>query len=366
MTVVRSYLLLSIFMVLSANAASEESMAPGAVVRGEWHSNIKATVSAARKQHVPVMIVLSNEGCTHCMRLSKVLDGIVFNRWRKDRNIFMAAAWNPPFSNRRKYSSSMIERVIPFFRGKRFSSTPIVYVYWPKADGTEEGCAFAGRRGEMGGQKHDLLSMELMSALDQALNGYFREEGGKHLTLDEILAESKPRKISYKAVPDGKIEMTPQDGILKEGKTVLLEALPTEDAVFIAWKNPTGKVVSEWSKLEVTGAMSDDSFIAEYRKRSEILPPVVQPAETSICIRVGEPFKYAVKIDEKSKPVSFHFAGRLPLGVKLNQRKGSLEGRPKGRGSNVVDIVINGNDVARTVVTNRVRILVLPSQRGRR
>ena len=161
--------------------------------------------------------------------------------------------------------------------------------------------------------------------------------------------------------------MEPPDGRLVEGKSVVLSATQEgDDSLFIAWKTAGGKVVGTKPRLVVTGAMPDEPYLAEFRKRSDILPPIVRPASTSICVRVGEMFKYVASVDKKSQPVSYTFIGRVPQGVKVDRQNGSLWGKPRSRGSNTVSIVIKGNDVARTVVTNRVTLIVEPPLRRRR
>jgi hypothetical protein len=236
-------------------------------------------------------------------------------------------------------------------------SFPYVCVYWPK-EGATNAVVFTGRREYMKVKEHHrLLVMDFMSMLDDTL-GFAPAVQPGHKTLTEILKAATVR-ISSKAEGAGSVAMKPTSGVLHEGGTVALTAKPAKGSAFVCWKAPDGSVAGWAKKLEVQGGMAAGCYVAQFRPISECLPPtVLSPAETSICTRVYDHVKYAVRVSDECRPVTFRPKKRLPRGLKLNDVTGVLSGAPLLPGTNIVAIAVVGTDPARTEKTVSVRLEV--------
>ncbi len=328
----------------------------GPVRRGEWNSNMTAVIDEARSKRIPMLLVLENQGCSYCARLMNALDGAAFNLWRTDRNILMAYIYNSRRQSR-KTSPQTVRKAIPFFKASRSQNMPMVYVWWPKPDGSEVGKSFLGRRDAMGGEPHDLLSMEFMSAVDKVLSGYL--SSGLHRTLDQILKDCPKKIAAAVSSSGGTVTVDPPSGILKEGGKVVLKAKAAKEYVFLKWIGPDGNSCGHHEELLVTGSMQEGTYTAHFKAVADIRPPIPIPAYTSFFVKAGAPFKYIVPLNEDCLPVSFKHE-KLPAGVRFDSCHGILEGTTKRIGTNAVNIKIIGSDARHTVATNQVMLIVKP------
>ena len=242
---------------------------------------------------------------------------------------------------------------------KDLDEYPFVGVYWPQP-GTTNQVAFCGRRGRMGRKKDKLLAVEFMSALDKALNIH-PGTGSKHKTIRSMVMAATKR-VSAKAEGDGKVAMSPANGVLPEGKTVELKATARQGSVFVDWRRPDGSRAGWSYRLDIDGGMAAGCYVARFRKRSDCIPPIVlSPTGTTLCVHFLNRFRHAVKVDETSRPVRFHTKHPLPRGWSLHPETGVLTGAITDVGTNVVEIAIVGNDLKGTTKDVNVTIIGLPN-----
>ena len=328
----------------------------GPIRPGEWNANFEGVLAKAEREQRPMVLLHVGTGCRYCARLEACIAGETFRLWRKDRAPLMAfvrarSAMTPPEVE--KKSREFIRTV-----NKDVDAYPYVCVYWPQA-GVTNSVAFSGRRGQMGGREHKLLVMEFMSALDQAL-GSWQKERRQSL---EALVKAAAGRVSVRAEGAGTIEMMPENGLLLEGKTVELSAYPDAGNVFLDWRRPDGTLASRSAQLNVRGGMPVGCYTARFKKRSQCLPPVlVSPAETTLCVRVLDPFKYVIKVTEASRPVRFKAKTRMPLMLKLDPIRGVVSGNPHFLGTNKVTLAAVGYDPKHTERTIQLTIVTAPRE----
>ena len=334
----------------------------GPVRPGEWNVDFEGVLSKAEREQRPMVLLYSRKGCRYCPRLEECLAGESFRLWRKDRAPFLAFIRDNSLvrpSGNVKLAHDFVHMVRKTFNTTKdnFKGYPYVCVYWPQG-GITNGVVFTGRRGVMGGQTHNLLVMELMSALDLAL-GERLTTGRK--TLESIVSEATVQISARAEGTGGTVTMTPKDGLLPEGKRVQLVAKPEEGYAFIDWRKPDGSLASRASHLTVRGGMPIGCYTACFKSRSQCLPPVLlSPAETSLCVRVGEPVRYSIKVSEDCRPFSFQAKQQLPEWMDLNSITGIVFGTPESPGTNTVTIAVIGNDPQRTEQTVRLTFVVVP------
>ena len=261
-----------------------------------------------------------------------------------------------------KVTVQSIRQLIPFFKQSHAQGFPLICVWWPKENGIETGKMFSGRRNAMGGDSHSLLSMEVMSAIDKALGEYLSAGTNSHRTLEQILKEC-PKRIVGVTNPGGTISLDPETGVLTEGYAVSLTAKPDGKSVFLKWSGPDGKVWGSKPDLIVTGSMPEGTYTAHFRAIADIMPPVPNPASTSICIKAEEPFTHSISVNDACLPVSFK-TGKLPYGIKFNANLGVLYGAPRQIGTHTINITITGSDLNHTMVTNQVTLIVSPKTKS--
>ena len=334
-----------------AQAVVAIEVSSGPVRRGEWNRDFPAALDLACKEHCPLLLVHSSIGCTICNRLKNAMEGAAFRLWQKDRNVAMA------YVSTHGEGSEEYRRVRGFIKtvNSEVSGFPYVCVYWPKADGSTNSVAFSGRRGNMGDENAKLLSVALMTELDEALKEYIASRV-ESKTINQIVAAST-RKVGYKIEGAlGSVSMRPDTGILPEGGKVTLEAAAADGTLFMGWLDPNGNVVSYKKRIGVSGGMLAGEYIARFRTKVGCPPPDVKPAITSICVTAGMPFRYQTPVADECRPVRFGIKRRLFSQVKFDEVDGVLYGTLKRAGSYAIDITVIGSDPGRTVVKHSVRI----------
>lgn len=342
-----------LFAALPALAAVKVSTGP--VKPGEWNADFAAVRAAAERERRPMVLLHVGHRCLYCARLEKAISGEAFRLWREDRAPYMAFVRSKASNDQAEMPKKSYDFITSI--ATKPPSFPYVCVYWPK-EGSTNGVVFTGRREYLNVKEHHrLLVMDFMAALDDTL-GFAPAVHPGHKTLPEILKAATVR-ISSKAEGEGSVTMKPTSGMLPEGGTVALTAKPAKDSAFVCWKAPDGSVAGWAKKLEVQGGMGVGCYVAQFRPRAECLPPMVlSPATTSICTRVYDNVKYAVKVSDVCRPVTFRTKKRLPRGLKLNDVTGVLSGVPLLPGTNAIAIAIVGSDPARTEKTVSVRLEV--------
>ncbi len=328
----------------------------GPIRAGVWSYDFTNVLAKAEREHLPMVLFKVGAGCPHCARLERCARGGAFRQWCADRAPLLAlvrdeSAQTPPEIS--KMTRAFVTNIADNLEGY-----PYVCVYWPRKDATNR-VAFCGRGGLMGVKRRKILVMELMSALDKAL-GINPVAGSGYKTLDEMVKASKI-KISAKAEDGGgSVTMSPKNGILPEGKTVELSAKPAAGKVFLDWRRPDGAFAGWGPRLTVYGDMQPGSYTARFRNLSECKPPLlISPAETSICIRAMNRFKYVIRVDEACRPVKFRMRSHVG-GVKINPDAGVVSGVFPFPQTNTIEVAIVGYDPGRTARTVRLTIETIP------
>ena len=347
---------------LSSMAEGEEDQGRGLAISsgpirpGEWNADFSGVLAKAEREQRPMVLMHVGMGCRHCARMEDCIAGEAFRLWRKDRAPLMAFVR----SNSPQYSKETTNASHDFAHGinKDINGYPYVCVFWPH-DGVTNSVAFIGRRGVMGGEKHKLLVMELMSALDRALGAH---DTKRFKSLDSILKEATVRISARAARFRGTVSITPESGLLAEGGKVELTASPNEGFAFLDWRRPDGSLAGLAPQLAVSAGMPIGCYTARFKRRSQCLPPMLlSPAETTLYVRVNAPARYEIKFPEACRPVSFRTNRKLPFDMKLDSATGVISGIPRIIRTNTVSVTIIGNDPQRTEKSMSLTIAVTPS-----
>ena len=345
------------FLLVLSAIAVDIPISNGPVVPGVWNADFPAVLEMANREHRPMLLVHTSQGCPLCARLNQALDGEAFSHWQQDRKLLMAYVRTSGLDAVYRRTQNFIKSVsggLPGF--------PYVCVYWPKADGTTNSVAFAGRRGEMGTERKELFSVEFMTAVDRTIQDYLIQDS-RHATIEQIVANSAKKISCAKAGAAGSVVMRPESGDLPEGGKVILEARAASDALFVGWEDPQGRFV-EWNyRLVVSGRMPAGTYTARFRPKAGCPPPTLTTVTTSLCVQVGQRFEYSVPVDPACRPVHFRAAQHLPKGLKLDRVTGELTGSFRKEGSVRVTIWVMGSDMATTAKSCSVDITILPEKR---
>lgn len=351
------HLFTMVFLTALSSAAFSIPISCGEVVPGEWNADFSAVLERSNREHRPMLLVHTSEGCPLCARLNQALDGEVFSQWQKDRKLLMAYVRTRGVDAIYRRTKNFINSVC----GKS-PGPPYVCVYWPKSDGTTNSVAFAGRRGEMGTERKELFSVEFVTAVDLAIKDYLAQDL-QHATIEQILAKSVKKISCAKAGAEGSVVMRPESGVLNEGGKVILEARAASDALFVGWEDPQGRFV-EWNyRLVVSGRMPAGTYTARFRPKEGCPPPALTTVTTSLCVQVGQRFNLSVPVDPTSRPVHFRSAQHLPRGVKLDKVTGELAGSFRKEGTVRITILVVGSDKANTTKSYSVNLTIAPKRR---
>lgn len=354
----RIILAAGISVVAISAAVGDIPVSRGPVVPGEWNASLSAVLEVAKREHQPMLLVLSSQGCPLCTRLNQAIDSEAFAQWQRDRKLLMAYVRTSGLGIVYKQTRDFIKSVVT---GDPPGAPPVC-IYWPKADGTTNCVAFAGRRGEMGVERKDLLSVEFMTAVDQALKEYLALDPKKYATIDQIVSNSTKTISCARAGAEGTVSMRPESGILPEGGKVTLEARPASDALFVGWEDPHGQFV-EWNyRLVVAGRMPAGTYTARFRAKKGCPPPSVTTVSTSLCVQVGQRFKYVIPVDPSCRPVRFRATQHLPKGLKLDKVSGELSGSFRKEGTVRMAVQVIGFDAANTVKSHSLDLTILPKK----
>lgn len=326
------------------------AVSSGPIRPGEWNVDFEGVLAKAEREQRPMVLVYASSTCGYCTRLEECIAGEIFRQWREDRAplmTFVRAGSRISPSETVKASYKFIQRINKDVPGK-----PFVCVYWPQ-DGVTNSVVFSGRRGMMGGRKDRLLVVELMSALDRALGE--RLTAG-HRTLESMVRTATARISARADGAGGTVTMTPENGLLAEGKNVALVAHPDAEYAFLDWRQPDGSLASMESKLVVYWDMPVGCYTARFKSRSQCLPPrILSPSETSIRVKVKERFSHEILVDESCRPFKFQIK-RPVTGVTVNPITGVVTGEIPQAMTNTVEIAVIGHDPAQTEKDVRLTI----------
>lgn len=326
------------------------AVSSGPIRPGEWNVDFEGVLAKSERERRPMVLVHVSSGCGYCRRLEECVAGEIFRHWREDRApllAFVRAGSRISPSKTVKASYNFIQRINKDVPGK-----PFVCVYWPQ-DGVTNSVAFSGRRGMMGGRKDRLLVVELMSALDHALG---ERMAAGHRTLESIVRAATAQISARADGAGGTVTVTPENGLLAEGKSVELVAHPDAEYAFLDWRQPDGSLAGMESKLVVYWDMPVGCYTARFKSRSQCQPPrLVSPEETSIRVKVKEGFSHEILVDESCRPVKFQIKSPV-AGVTVNPVTGVVTGEIPQAMTNTVEIAVIGSDPAQTEKTVRLRI----------
>ena len=351
----RSHLAAGLFLAAVSANAVDIAVSRGPVVPGVWNADLSAVLEMANREHRPMLLVLSSQGCPLCARLNQAIDGEAFSQWQRDRKLLMAYVRTSGLDADYRKTRDFIKSVAEDYPG-----SPAVCVYWPKADGSTNSVAFAGRRGEMGVEQNELFSVEFMAAVDRSLKEYLAQDPKKYATVDQIVSNSTKTISFAKAGAEGVVTMRPESGILPEGGKVILEARAASDALFVGWEDPRGRVV-EWNyRLVVSGRMPAGTYTARFRAKKGCPPPVLTAVSTSLVTTVGNRFAYSIPVNPSCRPVHFRAGSRLPKGLKLDKVSGELSGSFRKEGAERMTVQVVGSDASNTVKSHSIDLKILP------
>lgn len=347
-------IVLLVMAVAALGVHAEIAVSNGPAVPGEWNGDLDVALAAARKTHRPLLLVHVSKGCPVCVRLNHALDGEAFSQWQKARNLFMVYRVSGSESDLRDKSRDFIVSATGSNPG-----FPYICLYWPKADGTTNSVAFAGRRGDMcKGETFSVFSVEIMTALDRALGETLTKDPA-YVSVDQIVSNSvKTIKFENVGAAGGSATMNPSTGILPEGGKVTLHAKPSAEAMFVCWQFPDGTFAGWDKKLEVSGRMPGGTYKAVYKRPADSIPPKLETVSTSLFAQARSRFEYMVPIDDACRPVSFRMVRSLPKGLKLDKVTGRIYGTPRDSGTSKLMIAVTGSDPAHTVKTFTLSLMV--------
>ena len=336
--------------IMVGGRSAKLSISTGAIRPGEWNADFKGVLTKAKRERRPMVVIRVSSGCGYCERLEECISGSIFRLWREDRAPLMA------FVNAGTHLSPYQTVAACDAFASRITEglkKPYVCVYWPQ-NGVTNSVAFNGRRGMMGGRKDKLLVVELMSALDSAL-GIKPADG--HKTLESILTlASETGWISVRAEGGGAVKMTPEDGKLTDGEKVELVAQPDSGCVFLEWLRPDGSSVGLEPRLTVYDDMPIGCYTARFKSQTQCRPPqLVSPAEVAVRVKIREPFKHEILVDESCRPVKF-FIKHPVAGVSVDPLTGVVTGSFSQVMTNTVEIAVIGSDPDKTEKTVRLTV----------
>ena len=354
-------------------APPKVSISSGSVKPGEWNASFQQVMKEAERTHRPMLAIHAMASCPYCARLRKALAGEAFRQWSEERLLPMAfideklkGALSPEGEKAHKFTAAASPDQYP--------KPPHVILYWVRENGVTNRVVFSGRPGMMGvSNSGKSLVCEFMDAVDKVLADYVATIPG-HRTADEIL-KSSIRNVSFKIEGTGtssKVSMKPKDGILPDGATITLDAIPGKDECLVDWLAPDGTAIWYDHSLKVEGRMPGGCYTARFKKKSECRPPVLlSPAETTLVVRVGQRLDYTIAVSEESKPVKFDFVEGaddsdegVPCGMRLNMGSGLISWTANAPSSNDVKVVITGSDAKHTQTNVFLRVIATPGAKN--
>ena len=320
--------------------------------RGMWTSDFDAATNAAVSAHVPVVVVVTQKGCSFCARLHKALSGPAVEDWRKARDWYFVLADREKNPDAAAYvvSTPATNTVAPY-----------VGVYWTRADGTQTMRNFPGRAGQMGVKEDKSLALEWMRAVEACVPGAPGLEGG--VSAAEFVLEAKKRiaaSVGLEKGAKGFVKMSPQVDFIKEGQKVTLTAEPMPGSVFLGWRYPNGHVVHESKRLVVESSHPAGTYTALFRQVEDCAAPVLHLPEQELFWKVLDRQKLSLHVNADAYPVTFSCTG-LPPGMKLVSRTaGVISGKPRMQGTWRVGVTVKGVGRAQPVAKGKFTVHVLP------
>ena len=234
------------------------------VVVEQWTPDFPAALAQARAERRPLILFGHTKDCPFCKRLKNAFDSEPFAKWIKGTGIYLVDT-RYDMTNRvaKMAQSGKFLNELPF---KNKSGLPHVGVYWPKSSNDEVRVAFTARRGYMPGQPNPLLVGEFISSMDDILKDYFAARGERAKVSLEGASDVLVKRIRAVAEGNGTVVMTPPSGEIVEHQYVQLVAKPAPGAVFVGWREPSGKMMrSRVKQLRVRYIMDEGTYTAIFK-----------------------------------------------------------------------------------------------------
>lgn len=338
----------------SGERLAEEPMdvVASGVERGVWTSDFGAATNAAAAAHVPVVVVVTQRGCTFCARLHRALKGVAVRNWQKERG------WYFVMVNRENN-----QEVTDFVVSTPVTNTvaPYVGVYWTRADGTQAMRNFPGRTGQMGVRKEKTLALEWMHAIEAAVPG--APKLGDGFSAASFVQEAKTflsLASDKEGGADGQVTMSPRVSFLREGKKAELTAKPKAGSVLAGWRYPDGRFVSGKSRLTVDSSSPEGTYTAVFRKPENCAAPVLHLPTREVVWKEWHRERLVLRVNADAYPVTFGCTG-LPVGMALTSRtEGVISGTPQTNGVFRVEVMAKGESSKVPVATGTITVRVLP------
>ena len=147
----------------------------GAIVRGEWTSQLDKAMKQALEEDVPVLVFWANNGCGHCAATEVELCTKTFTNWQKKYQIYMVFSCGG-YPGPAKNESAVAKQVAKRDGGS--TSFPYVGVYW--GDGKKydyESKSYSNKwRGAFSGNGMDAPTF--IKKVESILKGYTPAVGG--------------------------------------------------------------------------------------------------------------------------------------------------------------------------------------------
>ena len=322
------------------------------VKRGAWMTDFETVTNMAASAHVPVVVVVTLNGCGHCSRLHKALTGAAVKSWQKKRDWYFVLV-----EKNKCLPAYELVRNTPSIN----KDAPYVGVYWTRPDGTKTMKNFPGRQGKMGVKKEKTLSLEWMLAVEAAVPGAPGIENG--VAAASIVQEAKihiDTAIDQKGGAAGRVRMIPRVDFVREGQTVTLMAEPGQGSVFAGWRYPDGHFVYEKSQLAVGTHFLEGTYTAIFRRPENCAAPVLQLPKEEVVWTEGRREELKLRVNENAYPVSFSCEG-LPPGMRLSSRlEGIILGRPETNGVWQVEVMADGVSRDQPTATGSFTVRVEP------
>ena len=163
----------------------------GAVVLGEWNSNIAVGQAYADANNVPMLAIYGSPFCGHCQALQTACNTAEFTNWAADKKIVMVFA-----------KDSMTR---DFCRPADSSYLPFVSIYWPRKDHELVKVNFTGMLGYMPSHEGETLAAQLVNSCQMYIGAYPQLTGFEYLAFTNNYAnarlEAEVGKTGYVDVP---------------------------------------------------------------------------------------------------------------------------------------------------------------------
>lgn len=323
--------------------------------RGVWTSDFDAATNAAASAHVPVVVVVTQKGCSFCSRLHQALDGPAVRDWQKARGWYLVLA------EREKRPD-----VADFAVSTPVTNTvaPYVGVYWTRTDGTQAMRNFPGRQGQMGVKREKTLALEWIRAVEACVPDAPGIKDGVSAT--DIVRSAK---IRVAAVADlekgakGRVKMSPHVEFLKEGKSTVLTAQPEPGSVLAGWQYPNGRIVRGKASVTVGSHYPEGTYTALFRRPENCAAPMLKLPEREVVWTEWKRAELTLRVNADAYPVTFSCKG-LPRGMNLSSRAtGIISGAPQSSGVWHVEVTAKGVGRTQPVAKGAFTVRVQPRVR---